>query len=63
MTEWISVNDKLPPFQTDVLVVEDEHICIAIYWDNSNIDEKNNWSYHGGEVIPTHWMPLPELPK
>ena len=58
MSEWISVEDRLPEKNTSVLVSTDNGIvfqCLYAYdgWD----------LWEGNEVNITHWMPLPEPPN
>ena len=56
MSEWISVDDRLPnPFES-VLVFRDGKISI-------DYNEGNGWfayDFNGKRV--THWMPLPLAP-
>jgi len=62
--KWISVEDKLPKIDEDVL----------LYWENDypldvgSMFKKNYWQRANGDMSeydapPTHWMPLPEPPK
>lgn len=61
--EWISVSDRLPEDDREVLVWG----CgfMAIGWCNNGKDGRywcaNDFDYKDGEV--THWRPLPEPPK
>ena len=63
-SEWISVEDKLPPFHTEVLVVSECEIYMAgnvLTWEDGHA---TIYIYELGEFRPfTHWMHLPELPK
>ena len=72
--EWISVEDRLPQPETDVLIMRLGQIRIGAifiehesweeggreihYWDDSN-DDGQGWNWC--EV--THWMPLPAAPS
>lgn len=76
--EWISVKDRLPPDDEDVLVyhLDDKHITVG-YFNSDNvksyIESDGNTFYidNGWETeIPwapkgsvTHWMPLPKPPE
>lgn len=76
--EWVSVKDKLPENDEDVLVyhLEDDHITVG-YFESENVsyyiqsDGSKFYTYSGWETeIPwaqkgevTHWMPLPDKPK
>ena len=59
MSKWISVEDRLPPDQQEVLVYTVSQKGLG------NID-KGYWSIgrfiHRGSAKVTHWMPLPEPP-
>lgn len=63
---WISVKDRLPEDDKDVLVYNSrsKEIIMASY--NSNYDEWDNL-YNYYDYLPvdeiTYWQPLPELPK
>lgn len=61
--EWISVDDRLPNRQVNVLVAsKHDFVCIASLTNN----HKNNKFYDGdGLAINsiTHWMPLPDAPQ
>ena len=58
--EWISVADKIPPDQEEVLVLTQSKNGVR------NVD-KGYWAIdhfiHRGRSQVTHWMPLPEPPK
>lgn len=57
MSEWISVEDRLPSPGIDVLVWI-EQPCIA------SIDDEGDFRDHDYyTIVPSHWMPLPEPPK
>ncbi|MGY6772007.1 DUF551 domain-containing protein [Gallibacterium sp. ZY190522] len=68
---WIDINEKLPPFETEVLgrcIVDNEELIIIVsresqdgeYWFSpvnfSGVCEDET-------VEVTHWQPLPELPQ
>ena len=60
--EWISVKDRLPDKENEVLVFEFRGDVSMAYisgyeWRNFESDFKMDSSYI------THWMPLPEPPK
>lgn len=64
---WISVEDRLPDSQADVLVVAFWHECwqTMIGW-HSDSGKKWRVTTPHGEREPggvSHWMPLPEPPK
>lgn len=58
--EWISVTDKIPPDQEEVLVLTQNRNGVR------NVD-KGYWAIdhfiHRGRSEVTHWMPLPPPPK
>ena len=65
--KWISVEERLPDSQADVLVVAFWHECwqTMIGWHS---DDGKKWRVltpHGERDLGgvTHWMPLPEPPK
>lgn len=56
MSEWISVEDRLPDYDnqiTNYLTIDGEGEIDVCYFD------ENVW--YGWQV--THWMPLPEPPE
>lgn len=57
---WISVKDRLPEEDTDVLVANGVGIEIAAYTTNP---VKQWYGMHGQDVYVKYWMPLPEPPK
>ena len=65
--EWVSVEERLPESQADVLVVAfwHENWQTMIGW-HSDMGKKWRIITPHGEREPggvTHWMPLPEPPK
>ena len=64
MTNWISVNDKLPEEYEDVLVYVKNGNINRTWYDGHgfrNATSKRTTWYRPESV--THWMPLPESPK
>jgi len=71
--EWISVNEKLPEHENNVLAVLDGKVCImsccfisdivgiirvwAYVYDGIDGDAMHDDDYH-----PTHWMEIPKPP-
>ena len=58
--QWISVKDKLPETEEEVLVLT------VSKTGNVNVDKGyllNGRFVHRGSAVVTHWMPLPELPE
>ena len=71
--EWVSVEDKLPPYNRDVLVYR-PNMGMKIVVDNysgyygEDDDEwYEGWSKYGNDIhgkpIITHWAYLPKPPK
>lgn len=59
MVEWISVGDRDPVNESDVLInspERDPHVLQGYYTDGKW------WTYDHIVVLVTHWMPLPEAP-
>ena len=71
--EWISVDDKLPPYNRDVLVYRPNmamKILVDNYaWHYRDDDDEwyEDWALCGkdtnGNPVITHWAYLPEPPK
>lgn len=65
MAEWISVKDRLPENDDDVLLCFNTGVMVVGFRSNydelcAHIDEEY---YANCKTCPTHWMPLPEPPK
>ena len=71
--EWISVEDKLPPYNRDVLVYR-PNMAMKILVDNyawhyrdDDGEWYEDWALYGkdtnGNPVITHWAYLPEPPK
>ena len=61
---WISVNEKLPPIEKDnlsikVIVVSNKG---KIHFSRYDYDMEG-WISSVLDIVFTHWMPIPELPK
>ena len=71
--EWISVEDKLPPYNHDVLVYRpDMAMKIVVdsydgYYGEDDGEWYEGWAKYGKDIhnnpLITHWMPLPQPPK
>ena len=64
--KWISIEDKLPEVDTEVLILMEVggNIERGLHIGNGNF--KANWCSRVGTdhtYKVTHWMPLPELPE
>ena len=71
--EWISVDDKLPPYNHNVLVYR-PNMAMEILVDNysgyygeDDAEWHEGWAKYGKDIhnnpLITHWMPLPQPPK
>jgi len=58
--QWISVKDRLPEEDVDVIAYNCNYQQIAAYTTNPT---KYWYTISGSTISPTHWMPLPEPPK
>ena len=57
---WISVKERLPEYDVEVLTFETGNYKV------NAVSEYTQWwwdSNEGFERNPTHWMPLPKVPK
>ena len=71
--EWISVDDKLPPYNRDVLVYRPNMAMKFLvdnydgYYGEDDGEWYEGWSKYGkdihGKPIITHWAYLPHPPK
>lgn len=70
MNNWISVKDRLPKELTEVLVypvaiTEGDTFWREVEFHSAHMD-RGKWKGGNGKEVnnePTHWMPLPEVPK
>ena len=68
---WISISDDTPNGDDDVLVSDGWYMAIAhldryaygIKFLPSNVDVSYDMASAGLDFTPTHWAPLPNLPK
>ena len=71
--EWISVKDKLPPYNHDVLVYRPGMAMKILvdsydgYYGEDDDEWYEGWARYGKDIhnnpLITHWMPLPQQPK
>jgi len=68
--EWISVKDRLPEPETEVLIYEPEFIQVSLYSFTGPYGRKqkipvfnDNDDEQPSTFFPTHWMPLPSPPS
>ena len=71
--DWVSVDDKYPPYNRDVLVYR-PNMAMKILVDNyygyygeDDAEWHEGWAKYGKDIhnnpLITHWMPLPQPPK
>ena len=71
--EWISVEEKLPPYNRDVLVYRPNMAMkilvdnYAGYYGDDDDEWYEGWAFYGndthGNPVITHWAYLPQLPQ
>ena len=64
--EWISVKDRLPELEEDVLAYDPSLESISVGYLSAFLGHNPTWVIDFGQSISdcvTHWMPLPEPPK
>ena len=71
--EWISVEDKLPPYNRDVLVYRPNMAMKFLvdnyegYYGEDDDEWHEGWAKHGkdihGKPVITHWAYLPKPPE
>ena len=71
--EWISVKDKLPPYNRDVLVYRPNMAMKILvdtydgYYGDDDDEWYEGWALYGGDAhgnpVITHWAYLPQPPK
>ena len=71
--EWISVKDKLPPYNHDVLVYRPNMAMKILvdsydgYYGEDDDEWHEGWARYGNDIhgrpIITHWAYLPQPPK
>lgn len=63
MSEWISVKDRLPEENINVLIYRRNMMNVYTYFGHGEWeDDYGYWTRTEDDGI-THWMPLPEPPK
>ena len=65
---WISVEERLPEKQTDVLMLFENNMAVGYWFDGDEV--VTFWRVYTDDgwcadcdCEPTHWMPLPEPPE
>ena len=58
MTEWISVEDKLPEHGFSGYVTNGRQVLLGAIYDAQN----NKWWAYTSDLKITHWMPVPKPP-
>ena len=60
--QWISVKDRLPEEDQEVLMYDGIFILTCLFWKSRKLAFQ--WELSSGIICnPTHWMPLPKPPK
>ena len=60
VSDWVKCSKRLPDIDVEVLVYFYGYIYIdSLYYEKN---QKEYW-WQGNDKLPTHWMPLPEMPE
>ncbi len=64
MSEWISVDDKLPEHAKPVLllIAGSDNMCVG-YLSPDDEFRDDRWDHSFQPFYISHWQPLPGLPK
>ena len=60
VSDWIPCSERMPELDVEVLVWFGNFIYIDSLYYEKNL--KEYW-WQGNCKLPTHWMPLPEMPE
>ena len=60
VSDWIACSERMPDIDVEVLVLVGNFIYIDSLYYDKNL--KEYW-WQGNDKLPTHWMPLPEIPE
>lgn len=63
MTEWISVEDRLPEVGVDVLCLSGKEFFVECISESDEDEFVRGVSLGQFKRFFTHWMPLPEPPE
>lgn len=63
MSEWISVENRLPDFAETVIFTDGESVKVGRCYKKFNGGWHDQLSHAQSVNNVTHWMPLPEPPK
>ena len=60
---WISITDKLPPYDDHVLATDGETVEKAFLF--LDVFDRSVWTYQDWTAWKgvTHWMELPQMPR
>jgi hypothetical protein len=62
--QWISVKNRLPDRDQEVLGYEKPFISTCLFWRSRSFLMEHQWELSNGRNCnPTHWMELPAPPK
>ena len=61
MTEWISVNDKMPETAVPVLICDSYRTPVVANYAGMGV-WMDTW-HQRMTYTPEYWMPLPEIPQ
>ena len=64
LPKWISVNERLPEENFEVLMLFKHNMAVGWYGGEGDWYSNTDDGYYAScDGEPTHWMPLPEPPK